>query len=182
MQTNFIIPQSIIQVPDSDFPSISWKNLENVSSATFYAESTQPLYCISGLWQERFRTKTNQLISTNFNIPLMGSSISGIEVQTHILRKARIEDLLIQLTLNGSLIGENKADMTSSKEAYYENKTVVGDYHIYGSETDLWNTELTINDIQNPTFGVSIAYQSNEMIPHRDLVFLNQLALRVYFA
>ena len=182
MQTNFIIPQSIIQVPDSDFPSISWKNLENVSSATFYAESTQPLYCISGLWQERFRTKTNKLIATNFNIPVMGSNVTGIEVQTHILRKARIEDYIIQLTLNGELIGQNKADMTSAKEAYYENKQQATDFQIYGSPTDLWNTNLTLSDVQNVTFGVAIAYQSNEMIPHRDLVLFNQLAIRIYFA
>ena len=182
MQTNFITPQSIRQEDDINFPSISWTNLDVASSCDTYSISSEPLYCISGLWQERFRTKTNQLIATNFNIPIMSSVISGIEIQTHVLRKARIEDYIIQLTLNGELIGVNRADMTSSQEAYWENKQQVGDYHIYGGADDLWGTNLTTNDLQNSTFGVVIAYQSNERIPHRDLVFFNQLAIRINFA
>ena len=183
MQTNFIIPQTITQVNDDTIPTIPWLNIENASSSVFYATSSAPLYCISGLWQERFRSKTSQIVATNFNIPLLTNNVlTGVEVQAFVKRKARIEDLTIQLTLNGELIGDNKADMISSQQAYQENIQQAGDYYVYGNATDLWNSNLTAADLQNSTFGVVIAYQSNIQIPHSDTVYFNQLAIRISFA
>jgi len=55
------------------------------------------------------------------------------------------------------------------------------DVSIYGSTDDLWGTNLTINDIQDPSFGVVVSLQSHPTIPHRDIGYIDQISLRVSF-
>ena len=115
-------------------------------------------------------------------------TIQGIELELDIKRAARIEDLVIQLTLGGVLIGNNlassinpvQADMYTAERANYP--TPVPDYSIYGGSTNMWGTTLTSNQIADPTFGVVVSFQSNVIYPHKDLAYLHKARLRVTYA
>jgi hypothetical protein len=192
MQTQFYQPSLISQVETIDditgLPNIAWNHSEFLISSDSCATTAQPLYTISGLWMEKFLSKTNQLWLTNLNIPTNTNSLTGIEFQLHLQRAARIEDLLIQLTLNGSLIGENRASTINpvQSDMYTDDFTTplnpVQDYNIYGSATDMWGTTLTSADIVDPTFGIVISFKSNQIYPHRDLAYVDQVGIRITYA
>ena len=181
MKTDFLPPSTIEQITDDINSTIPWKNLSLSTSLESYAVSESTLYTISGLWMERFRSKTSQIWTTNYQILVLSNTLTGIELRVNVLRSARIQDLIIQLTLNGELIGINYAVDMTTQYAYQHNIPLVGDYNIYGGNLDLWGTELTTQDIQNNTFGAVVSFQSNETLPHRDLVYINQLAIRAHF-
>ena len=197
--TSFYRPTTVMQisVPNeiTGIPSIPWKNLEYITSNDSYAVSAKPLYTISGLWMEKFLSNTSILYLTGFNFPDIQQVVAGIELQLHILRSARIEDLVIQLTdggldLNGMpiMIGENLASTVNpvQSDTYTGDYTTpllqVGDYNIYGGATNMWGVTLSSADIASPTFGVVISFKSNQIYPHTDLAYVNQVALRVTYA
>ena len=197
--TPFRIPTTVMQisVPNeiTGIDSIPWKNLEYITSNDSYAVSAKPLYTISGLWMEKFLSNTSILYLTGFNFPDIQQVVAGIELQLHILRSARIEDLVIQLTdggldLNGMpiMIGENLASTVNpvQSDTYTGDYTTpllqVGDYNIYGGATNMWGVTLSSADIASPTFGVVISFKSNQIYPHTDLAYVNQVALRVTYA
>ena len=182
MQTNFTFAANITQVSDDEFYTIPINNLNLVTSSESYAESKDPLYTISGLWMERFRSKTNQIWTTNYAFSDVIGTITGIEVQINIKRNARIEDLVIQLTLHGKLIGDNRAIQQTSQESFMSGIAQPTDFFVYGGPNDMWGTLLTVGDINDPSFGVVISFQSNETLPHRDLVYINQLGMRVIYS
>jgi hypothetical protein len=186
-----------ISVPNeiTGIPSIPWKNLEYITSNNSYAVSAKPLYTISGLWMEKFLSNTSILYLTGFNFPDTEQTVTGIELQLHVLRSARIEDLVIQITegglgLDGMPIpqGENIASIINPVQSsmyiseFAELVNPVGDYNIYGGATNMWGATLTSADIASPTFGVSISFRSNQIYPHTDLAYVNQVALRITYA
>ena len=123
--------------------------------------------------------------------PQVLAALTGIEFRLGIQRAARIEDLLIQLTLNGELIGDNIASTVNPVESNmytgeYMDSPIppqpVGDFNIYGAADNLWGTTLSSIDIQDPSFGIVISFKSNEIYPHTDLCYVNQVALRATYA
>lgn len=165
--TEFYNPTLIQQVHDTD--SIPWEHSERVISPDEFAVTLRPLYSISGLWQERFWTETSQLWTTEYNFVPLGATVVGVELKLNTMRLARVQDLIIQLCLNGIVIGDNRANALAS------------DAEIYGAPDDLWGATLTIDDVANRTFGVLISLRSNATMPHRDLGYVDQIALRVYY-
>jgi hypothetical protein len=190
--TVFLFPTTINQVtiPNevTGIPSIDWKDLEYIADSGSYAVSQRPLYTISGFQMEKFFSNTSQIWLTGFNIPANSSTLTGIEFQLRIQRAARIEDLIIQLTLNGELIGDNLASIINPVQSdmytgdFTEPLNPVGDYNIYGGATNLWGTALSTADVTDPTFGVVISFQSNTTYPHSDLAYVDQVALRATYA
>jgi hypothetical protein len=182
--TNVPVPNTI--VPQN--PSIDWNYNPTALGPGAYATSTKPLYTISGLWMEKFLSTTSELFCTGFKIPTTSNTVIGIEFQLNVLRQSRIEDLLIQLTLGGNLIGNNYASTINPVQsdmytgALFEPLKPVGDLNIYGGHTDLWGTTLTAADIADPTFGVVVSFKSNAIYPHRDTVYLDQASLRITYA
>ena len=192
--TPFFAPSTCnqVQIVDSitQLNSIPWQNLEHISDNMSWASTVKPLHTISGMWMEKFLSKTNQLWLTGFNFTSTGT-LTGIEFQLGIQRAARIEDFVIQLTLNGELIGNNLASTVNPVESnmytgeYMESPVPpqpVGDFNVYGASDNLWDTELTSTTIQDPTFGIVISFKSNEIYPHTDLCYVNQVALRATYA
>jgi len=174
-------------VPGND--SIDWNFNPTLISSNAFATTKKPLHTISGLWMERFLSNTSQLWCTGYNIPTISGTIVGIEFQLNILRSARIEDLIIQLTLNGELIGDNLASTVNPVQSdmytgeLLEPINPVGDYNIYGSPTDLWGTTgLTASNISNSTFGIVISFRSNVIYPHTDIAYVDQVGLRITYA
>jgi hypothetical protein len=180
--TNVNIPNTV-----TNFNSIDWK-FNSFLGENNYATSSRPLYTISGLWMEKFSSTTSQLWLTNYKFTDLGQAVVGVELQLNVLRAARIEDLLIQLTLGGNLIGNNLASTVNPVQSdmytgdLLEPLHPVGDLSIYGSPTDLWGTTLSSADVADPTFGVVISFKSNAIYPHRDTVYLDQASLRITYA
>jgi hypothetical protein len=192
LTASFYNPTAITQVnvPNeiTGIPSIDWNFNPNVIADSSEAVTKAGLYTMSGLWMEKFLSNTSQLWCTGYNIPNTNNPVVGIEFQLNIQRAARIEDLMIQLTLNGELIGDNYASMINpvQSDMYTGDNTVptpVGDLHIYGGPADLWGTiDLTAANIADPTFGIVVSFRSNAIYPHRDLAYLSQVALRITYA
>ena len=190
--TPFYSPSTVNQVtiPNevTGYDSISWQHLENISNNDAYALTVKPLYTISGLWMEKFLSNTNQIWCTNLQIPASVNTLQGIELQLNIQRQARIEDLIIQLTLDGELIGDNLASTVNpvQSDMYTGEVTIplnpVGDYNIYGDSANLWGTTLNSTAVANSTFGFVLSFKSNIIYPHKDLAYINQVGLRVTYA
>jgi hypothetical protein len=182
---NVSVPNDI--VPQN--PSIDWNFNPTAIAPGAYAVSSKPLYTISGLWMEKFLSNTSQLWCTGYNFSDTGGQVVGIEFQLEIFRQARIEDLLIQLTLGGELIGENYASTVNPVQSdmysgdFTTPLTPVNDLNIYGGPSDLWGiTGLTSANIADPSFGVVVSFKSNAIYPHRDLAYLDQAGLRITYA
>jgi hypothetical protein len=117
-------------------------------------------------------------------------TILGVEFNLAMERYTRVEDLLIQLTLGGVLIGENKASTINPVPAdiytgddYGVIMDPPGNNYTYGSSTDLWGTSgLTAANVSDPTFGIVVSFKSNPAFPHRDLAYLYQLGIRITYA
>jgi len=190
--TKFYDPTSIsnINIPNeiTGIPSIDWKYNPIALAPGAYATSKKPLYTVSGLWMEKFLSNTSQLWCTGYKIPSSSGTIVGIELQLNIQRQARIEDLIIQLTLNGQLIGNNYASTINPVQSdmytgeLLEPLNPVGDLSIYGGPADLWGTTLTAANVADPTFGVVVSFKSNVIYPHSDTAYLDQASLRITYA
>jgi hypothetical protein len=171
--TSFLSPSIVTeQLDPTNANSIPWThNYGSIGQdSSQYAVSSKPLHTISGLWQERFATKTNQLWFTGFNIPASNLTLSIIELQFRALRLARIQDHIIQLVYNGALVGDNIAEPSTN------------DLKTYGVTTAPWNSALTSSDITNTSFGVAISLRSNVLTPHTDLAYLDQVTIRITYA
>jgi len=168
--------------------SIPWNYNPTALTENTYAVTARPLYTMSGFWQEKFQSSTDQLWLTGFKFTNTGRTVLGIELELDIKRAARIEDLVVQLTLSGVLIGKNMASIINPVQAdmYTAERAVaptpVPDYSIYGSGTNMWSTALTSSQIADPTFGVVVSFQSNVIYPHKDLAYLHKARLRVTYA
>jgi hypothetical protein len=192
--TNFLFPTSVanVSIPNDVVPtnpSIDWNFNPTTIASGAEAVSSKSLYTISGLWMEKFLSNTSQLWCTGYNFPNNGGQVVGIEFQLSMQRQARIEDLLIQLTLGGELIGKNYASTINpvQSDMYTSEVTTplnpIGDLNIYGGPTDLWGTTgLTAANIADPTFGIVIAFHSNIIYPHRDTCYVDQASIRITYA
>jgi hypothetical protein len=169
--TAFLTPGTVTQVTDDN--GIAWSNIlgsiDRDPSGVQYAVTSKELHTISGLWQERFASKTNQLWFTNFSFVPVGSTLYGIEVQFNSIRGNRVQDYLVQLVINDALVGDNIADPSTDN------------LKTYGSSTNLWNSSIALIDMSNPTFGVAISLRSNVLTPHSDLGYLDQVRMRITY-
>jgi hypothetical protein len=166
--------------------SIGW-NVGNTISQNNYATSKQPLYTISGLWMEKFLSNTSELWCTKLNIPDTSMSVTSIQFFLDMHRFSRIEDLRIQLTLNGEPIGHNMASPVNPVQSNMytgENSPllpIIGDANVYGDLTEMWGTTLTSEQIADDSFGIIFSFRSNQVYPHRDLVIVNQIGVGITY-
>jgi hypothetical protein len=191
--TSFYDPSHVnnVTIPNeiTGISSIDWDFNSDIISTEACAISKKPLYTISGLWMEKFLSNTSQLWCTGYKIPNTGQSVVGIEFLLDIERAARIEDLVIQLTLNGEFVGNNYASTINpvQSDMYTGDFTTplnpIGDLNIYGGPGDLWGTtSLTSANIADSTFGIVISFKSNVIYPHSDLAYIRQASLRITYA
>ena len=185
--TNVNIPNTV-----TGYPSIDWITKNNTILENNYAISSKPLHTISGLWMEKFLSTTSELYCTGYKFSNTGGTVVGVELALNLQRASRIQDLKIKLVLNGSEILDGN-DLASNinpvQSSMYTgvdpNATVpvpVGDYNIYGGVLSVWNVNLTSEQVANSTFGVVVSFHSNQIYPHTDTVYLDQVALRVTYA
>ena len=83
-------------------------------------------------------------------------------------RVGRITDETIQLCLNNDFIGLNQASAD------------LGLIKTYGGEADMWGTNLTMQDIQNLSFGIVLRSQSHPKWPHKSTPLIDSVELRIH--
>ena len=159
--SNFVKPITVSQTTGAS--EVSW-NLDVDGCST-----TEPL--------TSFNSKSTGLLTySGYNISSIPSvksdgstatTIDGIECKIICNKDARIVDNVIQLAQGGTLIGSNKASLTT------------GEVHTYGSSTDLWGTSLTYSDLSS--LQVSVKYTSGS-IPHRDTCYVYSVHLKIHYS
>ena len=171
MTTNWTLPNTVDQYAETggETAHISWVNFSGLASLDGRATKTsRDLIHIAVDERHDLTNKTYFLKLTNFSFIKLPEVLSGIEVRISMNRGGRITDETVQLCINNNLIGDNHASLEMSP-----NK-------IYGSDTSKWNTQLTMNDIQNPTFGVIIRFQSHPRWPHKSSPLIDAVELRIH--
>ena len=173
MNSNWALPTSVTQyaepgadnhvswVDDNEFYSL--KNLDGRSIKT-----SRDLLHIAVQPRHDLVEKTYFLKIVGFNFINLPTTLSGIEMKLTMNRYGRISDETIQLCLNNELIGDNKTDFD------------LAPIKIYGSDIDKWNANITIADIQRPSFGVILRFRSHPNWPHKSSALIDAVELRVH--
>ena len=174
MTTEWTLPNTITQYaePGGEDGHVSWLEVDNFNSLKAFdgksVRTTRDLLHIAREPRHDTTEKTYYLKITNFNFVGLPQQLSGIELKISMNRVGRITDETIQLCLNNDLKGLNHAtrDLTPVK--------------IYGSETDMWETNLNMQDIQHPSFGVVLRFQSHPNWPHKSTPLVDSVELRIH--
>ena len=139
------------------------KTLDQVSIKT-----TRDLIHIARDPKHDILQKTYFLKLTGFDFTDVTESVNGIEMKMTMNRGGRITDDTVQLCLRDSLIGKNMASLT------------LDPIKLYGSNDNIWETSLSIEDIQDPTFGITLRFQSHPRWPHRSSPLIDAVELRLH--
>ena len=173
MNSNWALPTSVTQyaepsadnhiswVDDNEFYSL--KNLDGRSIKT-----SRDLLHIAVQPRHDLVEKTYFLKIVGFNFINLPTTLSGIEMRLTMNRYGRITDETIQLCLNDAQIGDNKTDFD------------LAPIKMYGSDIDKWNANITIADIQRPSFGVILRFRSHPNWPHKSSALIDAVELRVH--
>lgn len=112
--------------------------------------------------------KTYFLKITGFNFTQLPTTLSGIELRLTMNRGGRVTDETVSLCINDTLVGTNNADLD------------LNPLKVYGGEANLWDTNLTIVDVTDPSFGVILRFKSHPQWPHRTGAFIDAVELRIH--
>jgi hypothetical protein len=174
MTTPWTLPTTVVQYaePGTELYDISWDDSSDFQGLKTlddtYIKTTRDLLHISRSPKIDVTMKTWYLRITGFAFTNLPETLSGIAVRVTGNRRGRITDDTVQLCLQSEGLGENRANLDLSPQK------------IYGNDTDLWNTQLTIADIMDPTFGVLVRLQSHPHYPHKDSAFLDCVEVQIY--
>lgn len=174
MTSNWALPRSVEQYAEPEYENIhvSWVEQNNFSSLKNldgkFVKTSRDLLHIARDPRHDILEKTWFLRLTDFRFTNFPSSLSGIQVRISINRYGRITDDTVQLCLNNQLVGKNQATLELPTTA------------IYGGENNLWNTNLNMTDIQNPSFGIVLRYKSHPQWPHKCSTLLDSVEIKVF--
>ena len=174
MTTNWTLPTTVTQYPEQggENAHIEWDNSTEFSGLTNldgkFVKTTSDLIHIAREPRHDITQKTYYLKVTGFNFTALPETLSGIEMRLSMNRGGRITDETIQFCLNDTLIGDNQAtlDLDPTK--------------IYGGEDTIWNSNLTLANIQDPLFGVVLRFQSHPRWPHKSSPLIDAVELRIH--
>lgn len=173
MNSNWALPNTVEQYSEegAEENHISWVEIDNFSSLKQFdgksTKTSRDLLHIARDPRHDIIEKTYFLKLTNFNFKNLPDSLSGIELRITMNRFGRITDDTVQLCLNGNLIGNNKAtrDLAPIK--------------LYGTGTDLWNSNLNISNVQNNSFGIVLRFKSHPDWPHKSSALIDAVEIRI---
>lgn len=174
MTSNWALPTTVIQYadPDADDHHVSWVDVDNFNAIKYTdarsIKTARDLLHIAKQPKYDLVEKTYFLKTTGFNFTSLPETLSGIELRLTMQRNGRISDETIQLCLDNDLVGDNQTN------------SGLNPIKIYGNETNIWNTNLTIANIQHPTFGVVLRFKSHPDWPHKSTAFIECVELRVH--
>lgn len=172
MTTSWTLPTNVIQYAENGAESahISWNYIDNIKDLdNRSAHSNGTLSHIPRSPKIDIRNKTYYIRATGFNFQNIPDTVAGIEVRLNARRYGRATDDTIALCLNEAAIGDNHATLPISP------------IKIYGSSSDLWgSTNLTLSNIQDPSFGIIFRFQAHPNWPHRDPVLVDSVEMRIH--
>jgi hypothetical protein len=172
MTTEWFLPNLITQTAEVA-QHIAWAGEENgfvymKNADLSYVSTKKELLHIANPTTNNLKMKTYYLHLEDFNITGLPEVISGIEVEVNMTRGGRITDETVQLRYDGELIGRNSADYK------------LDNVKVYGAPDDLWELDtLTPEMLLDPSFGVTVRFQSHPSWPHREHPMINFIRLRV---
>lgn len=174
MTTNWTLPRIVTQYAEEggEEAHITWLNtndfysLKNLDGRSI--KTSKELVHIARDPRHDYTQKTYYLKVTDFNFNSLPETLTGIEMRLTMNRGGRITDDTIQLCLNGALVGDNQASLT------------LDPIKVYGGEDLLWNTNLTLADIQDPSFGIVLRFQSHPNWPHKSSPLIDAVELRIH--
>jgi hypothetical protein len=174
MTTNWTLPSAVTQYaePGGELAHVSWNNDTNFSGLTNISgrsvKTSRDLVHIARDPKHDIIEKTYYLKVSSFNFISLPGVLSGIEVRLTMNRSGRITDETVQLCLGSDLRGDNQASLN------------LDPIKVYGGENTLWNSNLTLSNIQNPVFGVVLRFQSHPNWPHKSSPLINSVELRIH--
>jgi len=174
MTSNWALPQTISQYSEENAENfhIPWQEVDNFNSLKMLdgkrIKTQRDLLHIARDPKKDIIQKTYYLKLTNFNFSSLPTELSGIEMKLSMDRGGRITDDTIQLTMNDILIGENQGDRGLKP------------IKIYGGDNSLWNSNITLADIQNSSFGVILRFQSHPNFPHKCSPLIDAVEIRIH--
>ena len=174
MPTNWTLPTSASQYSELGAETIdtAWNTSNDFAELTSMGngslQSEKFLFHSSRSPKLDVRNKTYFLQLTGYNFQNLPNRLSGISVRLSARRYGRATDDTIQLCLNGEPIGENRASFDILPQT------------IYGGVDDLWNADLNISNLQDPTFGVIIRFQAHREWPHKDPILIDAVEMQIY--
>lgn len=175
MATEWTLPTLFRQYaePTAELVHVPWNDnngfsgLRNVNGSM--TRTLKPLLHMARSPKVDVTMKTYYLELTGYNFLYLPDVVTGIEARLTADRRGRITDEQTFLCLNGTMMGDNKADLLLAPK-----KT-------YGGETDMWGMEnLSRADLQNSSFGITIRFQSHPHWPHSDGAAVDSVELRIY--
>lgn len=172
MPTSWTNPTIITQY--GEHPNhIAWDLINNPDGLKYSdansLKTVKDLLFISNPTANNIRMKTWFLSTSGYNFQNLPEIISGIEVLLTMKRGGRITDDTVQLQYNDGLIGKNKADFNLDM------------IKTYGGPSDLWGVELiSPSIISDPSFGVTLRFQSHPSRPHRETPLIDSLKIKIW--
>lgn len=174
MSSNWAFPTQISQYAETEFENIhvSWLEIDNFNNLKFadgkHTRTTRDLVHIARDPKHDILEKTYFLKLTGFNFTDAPNSLTGIQARIKMNRGGRITDDTIQLCLNNDLIGNNLASLD------------LNPIKTYGIDESLWGTGLTISDVLNSSFGITLRFKSHPKFPHKTSPLIDTVELRIY--
>ena len=174
-----IFTPSIVEQVRTDDREVSWVSYLNPGNNYLLQsrwKTERDLVHYANLATGDQRTKTVGLRCTGFNIPTY-DRINGIQLRVIAQRQGRIVDETVQLTYNGGTIGKNNFVYRTDSEGHLKltNDTV------YGSDSDLWEADLTPAVVSDLSFGVLLRFQSHPYYPHKQTMYLDSVFMEVFY-
>ena len=174
MTSNWALPKNVIQYAEQGAENfhIPWVDENDFASLKVkdgrFIKSSRDLLHIARDPKNDIVDKTYYLKCTNFEFTNLPGVLTGIEVKITMNRYGRVTDDYVNLCLDNTSIGDNFATLD------------LDPIKTYGSSTDIWNTNLTINDLLNSTFGIIIRFQSHPRWPHKSPILIDAIEIRVH--
>lgn len=174
MTSNWALPRSVIQYSEegAELFHVSWDETDAFTAVKNkdgkHIKTSRDLLHIARDPKKDITEKTYFLKLTGFNFVNLPEQISGIELKLSMNRFGRIMDDTIQLTLAGSVIGENLADV------------ILDPIKVYGGTNEMWQTNLTPLDVVDETFGVVLRFKSHPHWPHKTSALIDSVELRIH--
>ena len=175
MTTNWTFPTTISQYaePGAESVHISWIEKDGFSALKRpdgnFIITEQPLKHISRSPKHDIRMKTWFIKATGYSFQNLPLTISGIELRLNANRKGRITDDTIHLCLNDEFVGTNKATLS------------LNPIKVYGGKFDKWSADtLSRANIEDPSFGIIMRFQSHPQWPHSEPMMIDSVELRIY--
>jgi hypothetical protein len=174
MTSNWALPTLITQYaePSAENHHVSWLEVDGFSGLKNKdgrsIKTSRDLVHIAKEPRHDLTEKTYFLKITGFTFTSLPETLLGIEVRLTMQRYGRISDETIQLCLNDTLVGDNQTTFN------------LDPIKLYGNETSIWNTQLTIANIQDPSFGVILRFRSHPSWPHKNGALIDAVEIRVH--